>query len=86
MQKQGKLYYISRRSLCDNCKIIGCPDRNCHDKCESFSPSEFLFVKCTECGQIFEVHSARKSDAGDICPTCKMTPQRKKHHGTDKNK
>jgi len=71
VQKHGKLYYISRRSLCDNCRVVGCPERNHKTSCANFHPAEFMFVECERCGVVFEIHEARESDVGTLCRRCK---------------
>jgi len=80
MQKDGRLYYISRRSLCDNCKIIGCPDRNNKTSCPNFTPEKIIFVECEWCGVIFEMHEAMKSDTGTLCSKCKRLRRDDQEH------
>ena len=74
-----KHYYISRRSLCDNCihKKI-CLDANQKHECENWTPPMFLFGKCRECGKMYELHRTRKLKYVDVCPECQEKEKEKK--------
>ena len=69
--KKGKDYYISRRSICENCGWEICLDRNGKEECSKFQPKEgFVFVECDTCKRLYEIHETRKQDRADLCPEC----------------
>lgn len=69
-----KHYYISRRSLCDNCNHNKagrmCVDANERHTCENWEPPQFMFKPCRICGKMYELHETRKLRYVDVCPEC----------------
>lgn len=64
-------YYISRRSLCDNCRIKdNCQEADSKHSCPYFQPIIIIFERCRKCNTMFEVHSTRRLRYSDECPDC----------------
>lgn len=69
--KNNMWYYISRRSLCDNCTIQNtCEEADSKERCPYFRPKVVMFVECRKCRTMFEIHEIRKMKWPDVCPTC----------------
>ncbi|HUT27717.1 MAG TPA: hypothetical protein VMW85_06715 [Methanomassiliicoccales archaeon] len=63
---------IRRRSLCDNCSI-----KNCNSfsqgrviECNQFKPPFVVFMKCRDCGAIYDPYQNIRSLDYELCSEC----------------
>ena len=66
---------VSRKSLCDDCAAVLCERKGTERirECEFFRPIYTAFMKCKECGVVYEVHANISSLHYDMCPKCNQS-------------
>ncbi len=69
---EHKFVNIRRRSLCDNCCVYNCTSFNGSrvTECKEFRPMLSVFMKCRECGRIYDPYSNLCSLNYELCPEC----------------
>lgn len=69
---EHRLVNIRRRSLCDNCSERGCTsfDGSRVTECQGFKPLLFVFMKCRQCGVIYDPYQNICVLDYELCPEC----------------
>lgn len=69
---EHRLVNIRRSSLCDNCCVRNCTSFNGSriTECFEFRPVLSVFLKCRECGRIFDPYRSLRSLDYELCPEC----------------
>jgi len=69
---EHRLVNIHRSSLCDNCTRNNCTSfsDNRVTECPSFKPLFSVFLKCRDCGRIYDPYRSLRSLDYELCPEC----------------
>lgn len=69
---EHRLVNIRRSSLCDNCYVHNCTSFNGSriTECLEFRPVLSVFLKCRECGRIYDPYRSLRSLNYELCPEC----------------
>lgn len=69
---EHRLVNIRRRSLCDNCSVNKCTSfiDSRVTECLGFKPMFSVFLKCRECGRIYDPYRSLCSLDYELCPEC----------------
>ena len=69
---EHRLVNIRRSSLCDNCCVQNCTSLNGSriTECFEFRPVLSVFLKCRDCGRIFDPYRNIRSLDYGLCPEC----------------
>lgn len=67
-----RLINIRRSSLCDNCSLHNCTSLidSRVTECLDFKPMFSVFLKCRECGKIYDPYRSLCSLDYELCPEC----------------
>ncbi len=76
---EHRMVNTRRRSLCDNCSVRGCTNFNGSRvmECREFKPLFIVFMKCKECGTIYDLYQNFSSLDYELCPGCNHTKKEK---------
>lgn len=63
---------IRRSSLCDNCCVQNCTSFNSSriTECMEFRPVLTVFLKCRNCGRVYDPYRSLRSLDYELCPEC----------------
>jgi hypothetical protein len=69
---EHRLINIRRSSLCDNCSVHNCTSLidSRVTECTDFRPMFSVFMKCRECGRIYDPYRSLCSLDYELCPEC----------------
>jgi hypothetical protein len=69
---EHRLINIRRSSLCDNCSVHNCTSLidSRVTECLDFKPMFSVFLKCRECGRIYDPYRSLCSLDYELCPEC----------------
>jgi hypothetical protein len=72
--KVGKHLFlnVSRRSLCDSCVADVCVKEGNERvfECRDYRAIFLVFKRCSQCGELFEVHHNLSALDPELCPNC----------------
>lgn len=63
---------IRRSSLCDNCSVHNCTSviDSRVTECLNFRPMLSVFLKCRDCGRVYDPYRSLRSLDYELCPEC----------------
>ncbi|MBN1109289.1 MAG: hypothetical protein JXA45_00880 [Methanomassiliicoccales archaeon] len=69
---EHRMVMIHRRSLCDNCSRRDCTSFNGSrvTECPNFKPHFVIFMKCRNCGAIYDPYYNIAALDSELCPEC----------------
>ena len=69
---EHRLINIHRSSLCDNCSMHNCTSLigSRVTECLDFKPMFSVFLKCRDCGRIYDPYLSLCSLDYELCPEC----------------
>lgn len=69
---EHRLVNIRRSSLCDNCCVQRCTSFNGSriTECLEFRPLLSVFMKCRQCGKVYDPYRSLRSLDYELCPDC----------------
>ncbi len=69
---EHRLINIRRSSLCDNCSVQNCTSviDSRVTECLDFKPMLSVFLKCRECGRVYDPYRSLRSLDYELCPEC----------------
>lgn len=75
---EHRMINIRRSSLCDNCCVHNCTSFSGSriTECFDFRPVLSVFLKCRECGRIYDPYRSLCSLDYQLCPECNHSGKR----------
>jgi hypothetical protein len=69
---EHRLVNIRRYSLCENCTVRNCTSFNGSrvTTCPNFRPRFVIFMRCRECGEVYDPYQDISSLDYELCPEC----------------